>query len=133
MGTRAYHIVSVLSEALISLGDWKDRHLWPFVLLGLGIALGDGWVRCLTAHVLPTSVPSFPLAGKREYGLLHILALGHKALGWGFGMGDVLRVGHHALQAKSYNLRMFDMLVSLLMALSTFGKGGSSWGCPGDF
>lgn len=29
---------SVLSEALISLGDWKDRRLWPFLLLGLGIA-----------------------------------------------------------------------------------------------
>lgn len=43
-------------------------------------------------------------------------------------MGDVLPVGHHALQAKSYNLRMFDTLVSLLMARSTPGKGGSPWG-----
>lgn len=133
MGTRAYHIVSVLSETPISLGDWKDRHLWPFVLLGLGIVLGDDWVRCLTVHVLPSSVPSFPLAGKREYRAPSHLSIRSQSSGMGFGMGDVLRVGHHALQAKSYNLRMFDMVVSLLMALSTLGKGGSSWGCPGDF
>lgn len=77
--------------------------------------------------------PPFLWQGRGSTGLLHILALGHKALGWGFRMGDVLRVGHHALQAKSYNLQIFDTLVSLLMALSILGKGGSPWGCPGDF
>lgn len=31
---------SMFSEALISLGDWKYRHVWPFLSLGLGIAPG---------------------------------------------------------------------------------------------
>lgn len=52
LGVRAFHIVSMLSEALISLGDGKDRHLWPFLVLGLGTAPGYCWGHCLTAQVL---------------------------------------------------------------------------------
>lgn len=81
LGVRAYHIVSMLSEALISLRDWKDRHLWPFLLLGLGTAPGHCWGHCLTAQVLPYCAPPAVLWQERgSTGLLGILALGHGAV-----------------------------------------------------
>lgn len=66
MGMRAHHIVIVLSEALISLGDWKDRSLWPFLLPELGIAKDIvGASVSLPTFSLALSSPS--VLWKREY------------------------------------------------------------------
>ena len=109
VGTRAYHIVRVLSEALISPGDWKYRHVWPFLFLGLGIAPGY----CLERiSPLRFSLALSPLAAfwkeRGCAGLFESLGLGCGMGVWG---GEGLIVGHHAFEIS---LKICECLTCLV-------------------
>lgn len=87
MGTRAYHIVSMPSEALIALGEGKYGYLWPFLFLGLATLCVCA---SLTRFCLALPFLASLLQDSMQTGFLDVLALGPKAVGWGFGVGEVL-------------------------------------------